>query len=85
MVDGGNPVHRLRSERDRHRFRSSAPRARGSPGPVIEARWSDLAPVEIFRVPFGTEAGCRSFAVDLTEFIGSAGVPPSSPIRLLRR
>ncbi|RPG15144.1 MAG: hypothetical protein CBB69_010325 [Phycisphaera sp. TMED9] len=42
----------------------------GIAGPVIEARWSDLAPVEIFRVPFGTEAGCRSFAVDLTEFIG---------------
>ncbi len=42
----------------------------GVAGPVIEARWLDLAPVEIFRVPFGSDPGCRPFSVDLTAFIG---------------
>lgn len=42
----------------------------GVSGPVIEARWLDLDPVEIFRVPFGSDAGCRVHTVDLTSFIG---------------
>ena len=42
----------------------------GVSGPVIEARWLDLDPVEIFRVPFGSATGCASFSVDLTAFIG---------------
>jgi hypothetical protein len=44
--------------------------AAGVSGPVIEARWLDLEPIEIFRVPFGSAVGCSSFSVDLTAFIG---------------
>ena len=53
-------------------LRFSCSTSLGVAGPVVEIVGVDGEPVEILRVPFASEPGCREFAVDLTpHFTGS--------------
>ena len=54
-------------------LRFSCSTSLGVAGPVVEIIESDGEPVEILRVPFASEPGCREFAVDLTPYITVPG------------
>ena len=45
----------------------------GVAGPVVEILEPDGQPIEIFRVPFASEPGCREFTVDITSHVDVPG------------
>ena len=55
-------------------LRFSCSTSLGVAGPVVEVVDPDGTSVEILRVPFASEPGCREFTVDLTTHIATPGV-----------
>ena len=55
-------------------LRFSCSTSLGVAGPVVEIVESDGPPIEIFRVPFASESGCREFGVDLSPYLAEPGL-----------
>jgi len=55
-------------------LRFSCATSLGVAGPVVEIVEPDGEWIEIIRVPFASEPGCREFGIDLTPYIASSGL-----------